>query len=213
MADTRGVRNKIRRLEQVKTWQLLVLLLIVGFVAASFLRLNNIGMVERRTAVLAADEANNPAVTADRLYDLQRYVSTHMNTATDPIYLQGQYNRDYQTRINAAASDTNPNGNVYKRAEEACRQRYPDYSAGTYLAYQQCFMDQLDSFGPGQNLASSVDPPRAEEYRRSFTSPLWSPDFAGFSVLLFLLITVVIVGRLVSLLVLRLLLRRHYRAT
>lgn len=212
MADKRIVRDKIRKLEQVKTWQLVVLILIAGLIAASFLRLNNVGMMERRAAVIAADEAGDSTETADRLYDLLRYVSAHMNTDMGVIYLQGQYDRDYQDRINAATRNDSTEGNVYKRAEEACRARYPDYSAGTYLAYQQCFIDQLNSYGPGQSLEQAIDPPRAEEYRHTMISPVWSPDFAGFSVLAFLALVIVLVVRIIILLVLRLLLRVRYRS-
>ena len=55
MTDKRNVRFKIRRLEQVKTWQLLILFVMFAFITATFLRLNNVGMVERREAVYAAD--------------------------------------------------------------------------------------------------------------------------------------------------------------
>lgn len=74
-----------------------MLLLIVGFVAATFLRLNNIGMVQRREAVINADEQGNGDNIVERLYDLQRYVSAHMNTDLGQgVYLEKSYNRDLQ---------------------------------------------------------------------------------------------------------------------
>ena len=56
MADKRGTRRAIRRLEEIKTWQLVILLVMASFVSATFLRLNNIGMIERRDAVINADK-------------------------------------------------------------------------------------------------------------------------------------------------------------
>ena len=56
MADKGRIQKGIKDLQRVKTWQLVVLLVIVGFVAATFLRLNSIGMVQRRDAVITADE-------------------------------------------------------------------------------------------------------------------------------------------------------------
>ena len=45
MVDKRGTRRAIRRLEEIKTWQLVILLVMASFVSATFLRLNNIGMI------------------------------------------------------------------------------------------------------------------------------------------------------------------------
>ena len=56
MANKGKIRHSIQDLQRVKTWQLIILLILVGFVAATFLRLNNIGMVERRAAVMSADQ-------------------------------------------------------------------------------------------------------------------------------------------------------------
>lgn len=207
MADNRQVRRSIRQLQRVKTWQLLVLLLIVGFVAATFLRLNNVGMIERRNAVLSADKAGDPAVTQARLYDLQRYVAAHMNTDMGSIYLEYQYRRDTQRILDDASGDGNPNGNIYKKAQETCAPRFSSYSQ----AYLQCTLDYLAQYAPAGNPASSVKTPQVDTYRHSFAAPLWSPDFAGWSVLALLLIIVMIIGRMIGLGVLRLMLKMRDR--
>lgn len=62
----------LKRLQQVKTWQLVLVLVLILFVTATFLRLNNIGMIQRRDAVLSADKQGNEDVLRNRLYDLQR---------------------------------------------------------------------------------------------------------------------------------------------
>ena len=49
--DKRKTKFRIKRLSQVKTWQLVILLIMAGFISATFLRLNNVGMIERREAV------------------------------------------------------------------------------------------------------------------------------------------------------------------
>lgn len=207
MADKRQVRRSIRQLQKVKTWQLVILLIITGFVAATFLRLNNVGMVDRRNAVLSADKEGDPAVIQARLYDLQRYVSAHMNADMGSIYLENQYKRDSQRTIDQASTDSNPNGNIYKKAQETCAPRFSSYSQ----AYLQCTVDYLAQYAPADNPTSSVSLPKADTYRHSFASPLWSADFAGWSVLIFLLIVVMIIGRLIGLGVLRLMLKMRYR--
>ena len=80
MADKGRIKKNIKDLQRIKTWQLIVLLVIVGFISATFLRLNNIVMVQRREAVITADKEGSQDDIVNRLYDLQRYVSSHMNS-------------------------------------------------------------------------------------------------------------------------------------
>ncbi len=207
MANKRQVRRNIRQLQKVKTWQLFVLLVLFGFVAATFLRLNNIGMVDRRDAVLAADKAGDPNIIQARLYDLQRYVTSHMNADMGTIYLENQYKRDSQNIIDSASGDDNPNGNIYKKAQEICAPKFTHYSQ----AYLQCTVDYLTSQSPAQNPSSTVALPKADLYRHSFVSPLWTPDFAGWSVFVCALIIIMIIARMIGLVILRILLKRHNR--
>lgn len=173
--------------------------------SATFLRLNNIGMIERRTAVLVADEQGDQTITKARLFDLQRYAAAHMNAASGTIYLQAQYDRDTKASIEAAsARDSGTNINVL--ADQACKQQFGGYSQ----AYVQCFASELAKYPSGSDAPDKATLPSPSLYRHDFSSPLWSPDFAGFSVALCALLALAIVLRLLGLLVLRLLLHRHY---
>ena len=203
VAENQGVKRSIRRLNHVKTWQLLILLILFGFLAATFLRLNNIGMVQRREAVISADAHGDEDQIKSRLFDLQRFVTSHMNTNMGTIYLENQYNRDSRQIINDAGSGDNQNGNIYKKAQDVCEPRYTGYSQ----AYLQCTIDYLEQYGPSGELKSTVKLPRADTYSHSFASPLWSADFAGWSVLVGVLIIVFIFARLIGLLVLKLVLK------
>lgn len=207
MADRRQIKRDIRRLQRVKTWQLLILLVIGGFLMATFLRLNNIGMIQRRDAVLAADKEGRDADAATRMYDLQRYVAAHMNASTGQFDLQGQYQRDLQQAIETATSSSNPYGNINAQAEAVCRPRFAAWSP----AYVQCFTEELAKYPPAPDPGSNAALPSPALYRHSFASPLWSPDFAGFSVLVFLAIALIIILRLLGLGILYLLLKYHYR--
>lgn len=208
MADKRQVKQTIKQLQRVHTWQLVVLLILVGFVAATFLRLNSIGMSERRDAVLAADKAGDDTALEERLYDLQRFSAAHMNTPTGPLYLQGKYNRDYQQAATQASADSSPSGNVSAQADAVCKPQYSSWS----LAYVQCFADELAKFPPSSDPAQKITPPPTALYRHEFASPAWSADFAGWTVLAGVVIMLMIVVRLVSLGVLRLLLRQRYKS-
>lgn len=211
MAETRQVKQNIRRLRRVKTWQLIILLILTGFVAATFLRLNNIEMVQRRASVLNADESGDKEAIKNRLTELQRYISAHMNTDMGTIYLKKQYERDIEAANTRAAGDDNPNGNIFKKAQAICAPRFSNL--GHYsLPYQQCVLDEINKYPAASQLTSQLQLPKADRYRHGFISPLWSPDFAGFSVLACLLIIIVIIGRLIGLAVLKLILKmRHKR--
>ena len=207
VANKRQVKRSIRQLQHLKTWQLVILLLLVGFIAATFLRLNNIGMLQRREAVLNADTTGDPTAIKSRLFDLQRYVTSHMNADMGSIYLEGQYKRDSQIAIDAASGVTNPNGNIYRKAQEVCAPKFTSYTQ----AYLQCTVDYLAQYAPADTPSSTVKLPKADAYRFSYVSPLWSPDFAGFSVLICLLILVMIFVRWSGILILKFMLKMSNR--
>jgi hypothetical protein len=210
VADRRQVRRSIRQLQHVKTWQLFIVLILCIFVSATFLRLNNIGMEQRRDAVLQADKDGDLNVIQARLYDLQRYVTSHMNADMGTIYLENTYKRDTQGAIDSASNGDNPNGNVFLKAQQVCAPKYANL--GHYsLAYQQCVINQLNSYPSGSQLTSSLQLPKAEGYSHSYVSPLWTPDFAGFSVLACILILLMIIGRFLGILILRAILRHRNR--
>lgn len=208
MADKSRIKHSIKDLQRVKTWQLVIVLIIVGFIAATFLRLNNIGMVQRREAVITADKTGDRETTVNRLYDLQRYVSSHMNTDLGRgVYLENGYNRDLQSWQQNQYGDGNPNGNIYKKAQEICAPRFSYYS----YAYLQCTTNELAKYPAAADPASDTSKPRQEAYIHAYASPLWSADFAGLSVLVFGVILLLIGIRLGSIAILQLMLRRRFK--
>lgn len=206
MVDKRRVRKSLKQIQRIKTWQLVVLLILNVFVSATLLRLNNVGMLQRREAVHAADKQGSPEDTRARLYDLQRYAAAHMNASTGRVYLQDKYNRDAQAAIAAATNSSIQGQTVYNDAEAVCKPQYHGWST----AYMQCFLAELEKNPTSEKLPDPVMPV-PELYRYEFLSPVWSPDFAGWSVVLLCVIVLMIIARLTSVIILRLLLRRHYR--
>jgi len=209
VVDTRNIKRTIKDLQKVKTWQLVILLILSLFITATFLRLNNIGMIERRAAVISADQAGEEEVLINRLYDLQQYVSSHMNTDLGRgVYLEASYNRDLQDWQELEYGDRNPNGNIYRLAQEVCEPRFSTYSS----AYLQCTTSELAKYPAADELGADEGAPSQETYIYSFISPVWSPDFAGWSAVVSVLLALTIVVRLIGLGVLKLLLRRHYQS-
>jgi hypothetical protein len=199
-------RKILKRLTSVKTWQILLILLFVMMVAAIFLRLNNLGMVERRQAVGAADQSGDEAQIRQTATELQNYVARHMNTSTGKVTLQHSYDRAVQQALDAA-KPPDINSEVYKTATETCKARI--YSGG-YTAYASCVSAAVGDQAAA-NFAEPVQP-NPDAYYLSFAPPRISLDPAGLSILLCLLLIVVILARLVTVIILRVLLRYKYRS-
>jgi hypothetical protein len=208
VADNRTVKRSIKTLQKITTWQLAIILLLMLFVSATFLRLNNIGMAQRREAVKAADKQGDSTNLQNRVLDLQHYVAAHMNTDGNAVYLEQQYARDKAQILQKAAQSNTATDVINKKVDDICKPQFSGYTQG----YVQCFAREYAKYAPGTDPISSVKGPDPDKYRIVFVAPLWSPDFAGFSVLACIVILLVIIIRLISLLVLKLLLKRHYQS-
>lgn len=206
MFDKRGVKRSLYRLEQIKTWQLIVLLVLMMFVSATFLRMNNIGMLQRREAVIAADKAGDDHAIQNRLVDLQAYALKHMNASTGDVYLVEKYNRDVEKAAEAARSRDTGGSTIYRQADEYCRSILSGYSQN----YVQCVYERIDQ-SPGVADPVEVRLPDAALYKHNFASQGWVPDFAGWSVVITIIIGLLIVIRAITYAFLRLMLRRRYQ--
>lgn len=206
MADKRDIRQSLRQLRAIKTWQLLIILILLAFLAATFLRINNTGMIARREAVVAADKTGNDTATNERLHELQSYSASHMNADTGDVYLQEQYNRDVEKAVKASSSQSTVIADANAQAEAVCHPQYHGWST----AYMNCFLNELAKY-PTTDTLPQPSLPSVSLYRYSFSSPVWSPDFAGWAIIACAVVIVTIISRLVSMIVLRMMLRRHYR--
>ena len=213
LTDKARLRRTLRAIQQLKTWQLLILLLLGILLSATLLRLNNLGMVERRSAVIAADEKGETEALRSSIVELQRYVSRHMNTDLENgFYLTKTYERDRDAALNSAGEATNPNSAVYQQASIECRSRFQGGRESFRNDYVQCVIEKVGTLTPQSSTEDSLKLPKPEAYKVNFATPVWTPDFAGLSVAFCILISLVIVGRLALLGVLRMILRKHYRS-
>lgn len=209
MSDKGRLKKNLRGLQRIHTWQLVVILIIASVISATLLRMNNIGMMERRNAVIEADQGGDTEVIKQRLFDLQVYVSSHMNTDLDKsVFLESVYNKDVEKWQKAQYGDHNPNGNIFVKAQEVCAPRFSTWSP----SYVQCVSDELAKYPSAGDVADDSTKPKPEMYMYSFTSPVWSPDFAGWSVLVCLIIVLLIIFRLITIGVLHLMLRSRYKS-
>lgn len=211
---------KLKKLKfrKIKTWILLVLLLVMCFIDATLLRLNHIHMTELRDAVIAADEAGDTEAISTSLDELRNYVFSHIvinvveengqqqiTFGTGPFYLENQYNRDaYQAIDEAQAALESVNGEVYQLAYDVCTP-LAEGNGWNAIAYASCVASELQKYPSSEELASTIEAsiPSTELYRMNFASPLWVPSVAGFCILFTLILVVVIFIRAIIWIILR----------
>ena len=124
------------------------------------------------------------------------------------FYLLEARKRDAQLIYEKAAADSNSNGNIYKKAQDVCAPKFSYYSS----AYIQCTTDELAKYPEGTDLISTINLPPANTYLHVYASPLWSPDFAGWSLVVCVVILIMILLRFIGVVILRILLRHHYKS-
>ena len=217
------IKKHLKQIQSLKNWQLFILLLLVIFVDLTALRLNNVGMVRRREAVEAADKAGDVEAARKATIELANYVYNHMNSG-GIVYSDETHwfkaNREvkivwaniYESDMRKAeqiareAESNNPNGNIFKKAEEACR---PRFHGGYSLAYQQCILDEQNKYPASNQGQIKAQYPNISEYTYNFVTPLWSPDLAGWTTLLAFIIIIMIIVKMIITTILKLILKKY----
>lgn len=152
--------------------------LIMTVVCVLALRSNNEHMITLRNNVYTADK--NDTDVSGALQRLQAYVTTHMNTNLSsgngsvypPIQLKYTYQRILQSESEAESSNTQ----LYTQAEDYCQTQIPNGFSGRYRV--PCIEQYIQSH--------SINLPTVPTslYQFDFVSPTWSPDLAGWSLVL-----------------------------
>ncbi len=176
-------RHRIKRfwrfVSHINPLYFLAATLVFGIVCVVALRRNNEHMQQLRTALYQADKNNSNVQLA--LNNLQAYVVAHMNTNLStgngsvypPIQLQYTYERLLQAEEQNVATT---NSGLYTAAQIYCQKIDPvDFSGHNRVP---CIEQYVSSHG-----ASMPSIPTAL-YEFDFVSPSWSPDLAGWTLLL-----------------------------
>ena len=215
-----GKRSKIKQslktIFRVRTWKLILILIPLVFLAATLLRFDHLGMVERRDRVMAADESGDEEELWDALRDLQEYTARHIVVnmvaeenggerlvfGTGPFYLEQQYVRTAKRELAKAEealqeAHDNPYGNVFKKAADVCDELARRYGWGFNKAYIDCMTNELAKY-PGvaeiEDFRQAMIPPTVL-FRRNIASPVWTWGWAGVTILACLVLSVVILIR------------------
>ena len=203
----RRVREWLKRLGRVKTWQLLLILLIFVLLTAIFLRLNNLNAVDLQTALKQADKTGDLAKIDTAAKNLQHYVAHHMNTSLPATPLQTLYDQAAQAAIDSA-KPPEIDGSKYQQATDACMPQLRNYG---YRAWANC-VAQAVGVSNVTSLDTKVSEPDPSAYYIQYAPVRWSFDAAGISLLICLILMFAIILRLVASVILRIIVKFKYRA-
>jgi len=168
-------------IRKVHYWHFLIIAVLFGVMAVFALRQNSLTAIRLRDKVLKVDEQNGDVEVA--LRELRSHIHGHMNTslagstsAYPPIQLKYRYERLVQAELerNSAAN----NNTTYADAQAYCERTEPAsfYGRGR-LGCIQRYIDEHPSGQPANPIPDSL-------YKFDFASPVWSPDLAGWSLVL-----------------------------
>jgi hypothetical protein len=186
----RKIWDRVWIVRHVPYWVFLILFVCSAAVSVSALRHNNQQMIKLRNAVYAADKSGSDLNTA--LNNLRKYVYGHMNTdlagggnaIKPPIQLKYTYER-----LLASSSQSANNSGLYTEAENYCQARIPASVSISGRGRISCVQDYILSHGGNKAAAVPV-----ALYEYDFVSPSWSPDLAGWSLVVTVLLLVISAG-------------------
>lgn len=175
--DKRHLHHVWTRFRRLNPLFFLALAILSGVIAVFALRANNQHMLQLRQAVYQVDKDNGDIQKA--LQDLQAYVTTHMNTNLStgtsvypPVQLKYTYDRLVQAQGSAVAQ---ANQQLYSQAQAYCEQQnHADFSGRNRVPCIEAYVQQHNP----QKLKQIPD----ALYKFSFVTPRWSPDLAGWSI-------------------------------
>jgi preprotein translocase subunit SecF len=155
----------------------LIMMIISGLICVAALRQNNQTMVQLRSAVYQADKDNKDVNQA--LNNLRSYVYSHMNTDLSngnnnikpPVQLKYTYERLVLAQENQLQVN---NSQVYIDAQNYCK------GAGDTSFDTACVQNYVVNHG-GASTDANIP---AALYQFDFVSPTWSPDLAGWSLII-----------------------------
>ena len=169
-----------RYFHRIHPWYFLVLVIVFGAISLFALRENNLKMVDYREAVYAADKTGDSVQIETALHNLRKYVVNHMNTSLTsgnnsvypPIQLKYAYERaqaEQQSKLGQI------NAGLYSMAQRQCDAENPGETGAETIA---C----IERYAAAQGIQLGEIPDAL--YKFDFMSAKWSPDLAGWSIVL-----------------------------
>lgn len=182
----------------------MLLAFICGLVCVFALRANNEHMIQLRNDVYQADKNNGNVEQA--LENLRAFMYNHMNTALasgpnavhPPIQLKYMYDRLVTANEQQAQAT---NAHVYTDAQAYCQATIPTGFSGRYR------LSCIDSYVSSHGVKAQTIPRNLYEF--DFVDAKWSPDLAGWTMVIGVLLVMLALGTWISDRVIRRRLAKH----
>lgn len=177
--DKKFFRHLSRLVRPVSPWVFLAIAVVSGVVCVLALRNNNMTALKLRDQVIMADKENGDVEAA--LKNLRAFIYGHMNTDLStgqgaikpPIQLKYRYERLVQAENERIGKE---NDKIYTDAQVQCEKQFPKGLSGSGRI--PCIKDYINSHGiQEKEIPESL-------YKFDFVSPRWSPDLAGWSLVI-----------------------------
>lgn len=193
----RHLHHILKQLRRLHGWYFVLAFAISLSISIAALRQNNITALQLRDNVLKVDEQNGDVEAA--LRELRSYVHGHMNTdlkvengAYPPVQLKYRYDRLAKAeadRVSAA------NAKLYTEAQAYCEATIPTGRSANRI---DCIQNYITDKG------GAVQQPIEDAlYKFAFTPPVWSPDLAGWSLVVAALLLGICILRAIAMSVIK----------
>ena len=214
-------KKALSKIFHISTWKLILVLILLIFLGATFLRFDHIKMSELREAVLAADEKEDNERILASLNELRNFTLKHIIFnileengrqsvifGTGPFYLENLYIHDAKEAIakqqaeieEKGITDQNPNGNIFAKVAKICDGRARTYGWPYYdRRYLDCYTNELAKYPSSASLTTELEAvlPNTENYRYDIASPIWYPCLSGAVILIAIILAFWIVCRII----------------
>lgn len=177
--DRKKLHHYWTKLRPVSYWYFFIVFVISLGIAINALRHNNLRMIELRNKVTIADKQDKDVEKA--LRDLRGHIYSHMNTnlASGPTAIKPpiQLKYSYERLLKAEkARVKKENSSLYNSAQSICQAKHPGSVFGGAVA--SCVADYIVA---NTEKEKTIDD---SLYKFDFVSPVWTPDLAGWSLVI-----------------------------
>ncbi len=177
--DKKFFKHLYKATRHIHMFAFLAVAIVSGVVCVMALRNNNVTALRLRDTVNQVDKDNGDVETA--LRNLRAYMYSHMNTNLStgpnaikpPIQLKYRYERLLEAQQQQVSVE---NAKIYSDAQAECEKQFPKGLSGSGRI--PCVTEYISSRGVAQ------EPIEDSAYKFDFVSPLWSPDLAGWTLVI-----------------------------
>lgn len=194
--NKRHLHHILVRLRKIRPWYFVIAIAISFTVFVVAYRHNSVVALQLRNNVLTVDQQNGDVEAA--LKTLREHVYGHMNSylsqpggAYPPVQLKYRYDRIVADQKSKAPS----NASLATEAQNYCEAQIP---AGRSLYRIDCIQNYILTHG--STVATNV--PDAL-YKFDFSPPLWSPDLAGWSLVVTAVLSLAFIARSTAVFILK----------